>query len=60
MALLLIVILALGVGPVQIHCQKAVHHSVRITSDRGGEMSVELEGQAVVANVVGAVAGLGH
>ena len=60
MALLLIVILALGVGTVQIHCQKPVHHSVRITPDRRGEMSVELESQAVMPDIVSAVAGLGH
>ena len=59
-ARLLVLILLGALAVVQIAGQQAVDHQVRVAADRGGEMCIELERQAVVADVVGAVAGLGH
>ena len=55
-----VVVQRLGLRPGQVHGEKPMDHQVRIAADRGGEMRIELEGQSVVADVVGTVAGLGH
>ena len=55
-----VVVQGLGFRPGEIHREEPMDHQVRITADRRGEMRIELEGQAVMADVVGAVAGLGH
>ena len=44
----------------KIVCQKPVHHHVRITADRRGEMCVIFECKSVMAEVFGIIAGLGH
>ena len=52
LALLFVIFLALAFRIVKVHRQQPVHHRVRVAPDRRGEMSVELEIQAVVADVV--------
>ena len=37
-----------------------MYHQVGITTDRRGEVGVVVEGQAIVADILGAVDGLGH
>ena len=44
----------------KIKFQQAVHHQVGVAADGGGEVGVVGEGEAVVADVLGAVVGLGH
>ena len=59
-ALLLVVVLLLALLAGEVQGQQAVDHQVRVAADRGGEMGVELEGEAVVADVVGRVGRLRH
>ena len=60
LALSLIIILLLGIRSGKVHGKKPVHHHVRIEADWRGEMRVVFECQTVMADVVGAVTGLGH
>ena len=59
-ALLGVVVLVLGIRPFEVHGEQAVDHHVGIAADRGSEVRVELECETVMADVVGAVAGLCH
>ena len=60
LALLLIITLALRIRTIEIHLQKPVYHSVRITADRRSEMSIELECKTIVTYVVSTIASLRH
>ena len=53
-------ILGSAVPAAEVACEKAMHHHIRITAYRRGEMSVIREGKAVVAYVIHIVAGLRH
>ena len=55
-----IITLALRIRTIEIHLQKPVYHSVRITADRRSEMSIELECKTIVTYVVSTIASLGH
>ena len=59
-ALSSIIVQRLGFPLVEVDRQQSVHHQVRISADRGGKVRVEPESEAVMADVIGAVAGLGH
>ena len=37
-----------------------MHHQVGVAADRGGEVGVEREGEAIVADIVGGIGGAGH
>nr|CRY96288.1 hypothetical protein [uncultured prokaryote] len=52
--------LVLRIRIIEIHCQKPVDHSVRITTYRRREMRVELESKSVMSDIVRAVASFGH
>ena len=60
LALIFIICLALGIRSVEVHLQEPVHHRVRITADRRSEMCIELESEAIMSDIVSAVAGLCH
>ena len=60
LALGFVIVLVLTLGIVEVEGQQPVYHCVRIAADRGSEMRVELEREAVVADVVGGVDRLGH
>ncbi len=49
-----------AIRAIEIHLQKPVYHSVRITADRRSEMSIELECKTIVTYVVSTIASLGH
>ena len=53
LALLLVILLVLAFAVVKVHSKEPVHHGVGIAPDRGSEMGVELEREAVVADVLG-------
>ncbi len=56
-----LVLVAVDAGAaVEVAFQQAVDHEVGVAADGGGEVGVEGECQAVVADVVGAVVGFGH
>ena len=60
LALSLVVGLVGAVLAGEIPAEQAVHHRVGVAADGGGEVGVEVEGEAVVADVFGAVAGFRH
>ena len=60
LALGFVIVLVLTLGIVEVEGQQPVYHCVRIAADRGSEMRVELEREAVVADVVGGVDRLCH
>ena len=62
-AVLAVVLVFVGldrVSSLEITLQKPMHHQVGVAADGGGEVGVVGEGEAVVADILGAVVGLGH
>ena len=60
LALVLVGVCADAVAAVHVAEEEAVDHHVGIAADGAGEVGVEVEGEAVVPDVVGRVDGFGH
>ncbi len=60
LTLLLIVLLVAAAPTALVTCKQTMYHSVGVTADRTGEMSIILERQAVMPDVVNAVFRLHH